>query len=594
MRKFDVTTTPKYVITDNRKVSLRSPVKKLTLVDPNIRSEIRNSSKSEPAKKVNSFSNFVSNYSRIHGINYKEALKSQEVKNLYKSFNRPQTGTQYFVKSSFEEKRPTYTPELRKVGDIIYLDPRHNENTFEPVDIKEVSNDQQRLQVSRGLYVDLKRSYLEYINSDPTYSSYFKKSSHTQENFKPLTDSITTSILENAIKNRILNIFSISPFLELSILNYSYSKYKTLLQQQKRTIIERYMSAEARIIATKLGSTSTRGASRYIKNSDTFFLNVSSSFYAADFLADIVTTKLAERQKNYDIIFTDSNRQIQTISDFFSTEFGEAIVDKLVRGTPSEKEEVLRILRDKNNGNFILQETTNDYLYDLTNALNSYAGDNRALLEKITEATKEKLTVYYNTEPVTELNRGDLFKSNPTSKKIYMFSRSEEIDSDTVNLYYINEKGSERKLQNSRSTDGFKLSNLRKVVVIPETAADSKTQEIPFEKLSETLPKEKLSDIFMVASGQDEKLSKLVRRKKKPLVLEEEVPEGEDQAGPSTVPELVVAEEGEIPEGEGLYNSMRVAGGSLSNNLNEFKNSFNPVFKLLGKSGVENVYKLSF
>ena len=92
----------------------------------------------------------------------------------------------------------------------------------------------------------------------------------------------------------------------------------------------------------------------------------------------------------------------------------------------------------------------------------------------------------------------------------------------------------------------------------------------------------------MVASGQDEKLSKLVRRKKKPLVLEEEVPEGEDQAGPSTVPELVPPIEQEVPEGEGIK------GGSLSNNLNEFRNQFNPVFKYLGKSGVEHVYKLSF
>lgn len=582
MRRANVTETPHFIITDKRaNTSQPNPnPKKLTIEKVN-NTELRLKPNNELRSKQ-TFTNFVSNYSRIYGVNYKEALQSQEVKNLYKSFNRPQEiGNEFFVKNSFEEKRPTtYTPQLRKAGETIFIDPRQNESTFEPTNIKEISNDQQRLQISRGLYVDLKRSYLEYVNRDMAYKNFFRKSGHTQENFKPITDSLTIGIFENAIQNRIQNIYSISPFLEVSILNNSFSKYKTQLTRQNRIIYERPISLESPSIITKLGS--SRAVSKNIKNSDTFFCNTSSFFYGADLISEIILRKISENQKNYDVIFTDSNKQMSTISDFFNNSIGEDVVDKLVVGSTSEKEEVLKVLRDKNNGNFILQETTNQFLENISNSLKNYAGDSRALLEKITQNMTDKSTVYYNMEPATSLQRGDLFKTNPTSKKIYLYSRQEEIDPDNVNLFYINEKRSERQLQN-RNTTGFKKSALRKVAIIPENMVTASSQEIGFNKLAETLPQEKLSDIFMVISGQDEKLSKLLQKKKKVMKEEGDDGEGED------VPDSQDPNSSNPPvQGEG------VLGGNISSLLNEFKTNFNPIFKYLGKSGIEHLYKLSF
>ena len=133
MRRANATETPYWIIEDKRKTvkTSRSPVKKLTIDKPTERSNTNPKTSANKPKKV-SYSNFVSNYSRIHGINYKEALQSQEIKQLYKSFNRPQIGTEFFVKSSFEDKRRTYNPVLRKAGETIHVDTRNNESLYYP------------------------------------------------------------------------------------------------------------------------------------------------------------------------------------------------------------------------------------------------------------------------------------------------------------------------------------------------------------------------------------------------------------------------------------------------------------------------------
>ena len=145
-RQPDATVTPHWVITDNRVKTQTQPVKKLLMTEPEKR--VVKPAKKEPVKQ--NFTSFVSDFARIHGLNYREALKSNDVKNLYKSFNQPQNGQEFFIKHSFEEKRPTYTSNLRKVGETIYVDNRMTTDEYEPNQIKEIEKSQQKMQVARG------------------------------------------------------------------------------------------------------------------------------------------------------------------------------------------------------------------------------------------------------------------------------------------------------------------------------------------------------------------------------------------------------------------------------------------------------------
>lgn len=594
-RQNNATETPYWIINDNRKKTSISPIpnnKKLTIHEP-----VKRVAPIKTELKKQNYTSFVSDYSRIHGMNYKEALQSKEIKNLYKAFNQPQNGQEFFVKHSFEQPRQIYKPSLNRIGETIYIDNRNNQNIYEPSDIKQLTDDQNKLQISRGLYVDLKRSYLEAIRASYTMNAFFKNSGHTQENLRPISEAITRSIYENALKNRSQNIFSVSPFLELSILTYSFNKYQSILNQQNRVLIENPLSNEAPNIIAKLGSTEGTGNIAEIREADTFFLNISSLEDGINLIPQIVKAKTDIGLENYDIIFTNSQRKMETITDFFNNSIGEEIVNVLFNGSTLQKENILKTIRQKNGSNFILQEETNEQLANLNLALKNYSGDQRALLEKIKNEEKDKLIVYYNTEIVKKLlERGDFFKTNQLSKKIYQLFSIDGADEDNLSISIISDKGLEKKLQSKTNT--FKLSNLRKVTFIDEKFATPASDEITYNRLIENLPANALEHIYMVASGQDEKLKQLVRNKKATPSKEDENISKEDENAtssslpPTTQPPTETTTEPTNPTepttGEGIK------GGSLSNDMEEFKKLFNPIFSYIGKSGIENIYKLSF
>ena len=106
-RQPDATVTPHWIITDTRVKTNQQPVKKLLMTEPEknpkgaAEPRVITQPQDKPVKKEivkQNFTSFVSDFARIHGLNYKEALKSADVKNLYKSFNRDQNGQQFFVK----------------------------------------------------------------------------------------------------------------------------------------------------------------------------------------------------------------------------------------------------------------------------------------------------------------------------------------------------------------------------------------------------------------------------------------------------------------------------------------------------------------
>lgn len=565
VRQRDPTVTPHWIITDTRIASRPQTVKKLLILTtkssppgfraakPMTEPEKRpvKVEKAIPPKKQN-FTSFVSDFSRIHGMNYKEALQSSDVKNLYKSFNRTQNGQEFFVKHSYEQKRPVYTSELRKVGETVYVDNRMSTDQYEPKEIKELEKSQQKLQIARGLYADLKRNYLNDVRADFRLSNYFRSSGHTQESFSPLTDAIVKSILEGAIKQRTKNIFSISPFIETSVFLHSFDKYQSLLSANQRNLIETPLTTFSEESIRRLNSSvEAQNNTDEFDSSDTFFFNTSSYFYGNQSIADIIDYKLSNDQRIFDVYFTDASKKWNTLADFYSSDLGEKLVFAIATGTDAEKEELLAGLKDANFSQNILQEDTNLFLGNLNQTLTNMAGDNRTLLTQIIQSQqrKDEGMIYYEFAG-GQVQNGDFFKTNRSSKLIYRFNT---MHPDTAeNKFKIFVYDTDDDIVQLRKS--YVKKNLQKINFL----LDTKSQYITsLEKLSETISEPTIAAIL----AQQE------------IPIKPEVEDTPD-------------------EGQNLGEGM--LGGSIVKRLDDFKRRFNPDFKYFGRSGIEHVYKLSF
>ena len=559
-RQGDATVTPHLIINDTRTASRPQSVKKLLMTEPENR--VVKAAKIEPAKKQN-YTSFVSDFARIHGINYKEALKSTEVKNLYKSYNRQQNGQEFFVKHSYEQKRPVYTPNPRKVGETIFVDQRMSTDEYEPKQIKELEKSQQKLQIARGLYSDLKRNYLNDVRADFVLSNYFRTSGHTQESFSPLTDQIVKSILEGAIKQRTKNIFSISPFIEMSILLHSYDKFESLLKSANRNLIETPLTTFAEESIRRLNSSlEAMNNTDEFDSSDTFFFNTSSYYFGNRMITDIIAYKLSNDQKNFDVYFTDASKKWNTLADFYNSDLGEKLVFAIGRGTDASKRELLASLRDAKFSQGILQEDSNYFLSNLNQTFENIAGDQRALLtqmmqtkppaEEQTKPPAEPMMYYKYTGSASKLRNGDFFKINRTSNSIFKFNSTQlEAPTGKFRVYVYDLNDDVVRLEKTYAKKNFvRVSFLR----------EGKSENVvSIEKLAETLSEPSITAIFL--------------NEEQPIKDEAEY--DDETTDVSDV-------------GEGMF------GGSLVKDVSEFKKIFNPDFKYVGRSGIEHVYKLSF
>ena len=557
-RQRDPTVTPHWIITDTRVKTHSQPVKKLLINE--LEKRPVKVEKPIPPKKQN-FTSFVSDFARIHGLNYSDALKSVDVKNLYKSYSRPQNGQEYFVKHTYEQKRPTYTTNPKKVGETIFVDSRMTKDEYNESDIKELEKSQQKLQIARGLYADLKRNYLNDIRADFVLNNFFKTSGHTQESFSPLTDQIVKSILEGAIKQRTKNIFSISPFVEMSIILSSFEKYQSTLNANQRKLIETPLTTFAEESIRRLNaSIEAMNNTDEFDSSDTFFFNTSSYYFGNRMISDIIAYKLSNDQKNFDVYFTDTSKKWNTLADFYNSDLGEKLVFAIGRGTDASKRELLAGLRDGKFSQGILQEDSNYFLSNLNQTFENIAGDQRALLTQTmqtapTQQTKPpaELMLYYKyTGSASKLRNGDFFKINRTSNSIFKFNSTQlEAPTGKFRVYVYDLNDDVVRLEKTYAKKNFvRVSFLR----------EGKSENVvSIQKLAETLSEASITAIFL--------------NEEQPIKDEAEY--DDDTTDASDV-------------GEGVF------GGSLVKDVSDFKKIFNPDFKYVGRSGIEQVYKLSF
>lgn len=560
-RQPDATVTPHWVITDTRVKTQTQPVKKLLMSEPErnpssaAEPRVVKPTKKEPVKQ--NFTSFVSNFARIHGLNYKEALKSADVKNLYKSFNRDQNGQEFFVKHSFEQKRPVYTPNMKKVGETIFIDNRMSTDDYKQSDIKELEKSQQKLQVARGLYFDLKRAYLNQVRGNFALNNFFNQSGHTQESLSPLTDAIVKSILDSAIKTRTKNIHSISPFLEMSILVHSYDKYQNLLKSSNRELIEIPMNPFAQESIIRLNS-SVEGNNipAEFDSCDVFFFNLSSFEGGSQTISELVEYKLDNNQKPFDIYFTNSGKKWSNLTEFYNSEMAENLVFTISTGTIPEKEELLAALKNSNFTQSILQEDNNIFLENLNQTMTNMAGDNRLLLSQILQSQQRKDDgmIYYELTSGQPQN-GDFFKTNRSSKPIYRLNTMHPDLENKVKVFVYDTNDDIVQLRKS-----YVKKNLQKINFL----LDRKSQYIiGLDKLAETISEPTIQAIL---AGQ-------------PIAVKPEAEDTPDEGDEG-------ADEG--VEGEG------VLGGSITRRLDDFRRRFNPTFSYVGRSGIEHVYKMSF
>lgn len=566
-RQPNPTISPKWTITDDRKiVPFQQPSPKLTTDDGKAPQ-----SKKQVLRNIPKYTSFVSDFSRIHGYNYKEALKDKEIKDLYRQTYK-NTDAEFEVKHTFEEKRPVYTRPQNPVGKTIYLDPRLNEDEYKPTDLKELSQDQKRFSVARGLYVDLKRNFLNTIRSVGSYQHVIDQG-YTENSLLPMSDKITKAICENLMSARNKSIMCVSPFMEVPIMLSSFNKYISTLNQNERKIYDFPLSNFGVETIERLSLTETNSNNFDIDECDTFFISDTYDEYIK-LIIKILTKKDTQ---NYDILFT-STKKLDTMSDFYSTELGESIISEaMINSSNDEVSNVTKSLQNPNLSSVVVQEANEENTSNLNQAFQNYAGDSRNLLRSIEAGisagnknskelqdlikqqadTKQddNLVMYYKlTENPTD---NEFFKTSSSSSKIYKLSSilRSYTDPSKVEIYILKQGDRQVKL------DGlFNPNNIRYVDIItdPEEYNDPSTKSISILDLRKTLSLDDVNFILSLLKGD---------------MKDEE--RGQGMAGSH-------------------IREPKLKGGSLSDDLAYFKKIFNPTLKSVGKSGIMNIYKLSF
>jgi hypothetical protein len=345
------------------------------------------------ASKTNTskYSSFVSQYAKIHGYNYKDALKDPNIKKLYKLHNNRAIDNDYLVKQTYEKPRVKFVSNTYKnVGTDRYIDPRQNKDIYSPVDIQQTSLDQQNVQISRGFNIELKNAYLQEIRGTPAMNT-FTDNGFTPASLAPINDSLVKAILNDIIKGKSKNIFEISPFMELAITASSLSSLQGKLGDRK--IIEYPQTETAMRVADRFKGPVivNTGISKaildeHILSSDVFMLNVASDISGIEYLYDVIKTKNDTTSKQpYDIYLSDT-RKFTTMSDFYKTKVGTKLVERLIPTLSGKQlDDLLSSLRG--NKTEVSVQPNEETIRNFDRIFNKYIGDQRNLLKEIESET---------------------------------------------------------------------------------------------------------------------------------------------------------------------------------------------------------------
>lgn len=354
-------------------------------VDPKMKTnELRSNS--------NKFSSFVSQYARIHGYNYKDALKDPNIKKIYKLHNDRAVDGDYLVKQTYEKPRVQFVADTyRNVGTEKYIDPRQNKDIYSPVDIQQVSLDQQNLQIARGFNIELKNAYLKGLGSRGSIEmNTFVDNGFTPQSLTPINDGLIRAILNDVIKGRSKNIYEISPFMELAITLSSLSSLqgqlgeRKLIEYPKNTIAERIAKRLKGPVVIDTGFSISETYNN-IRDSDTFFLNVASDSSANDYLETIINNKNDGSKSPYDIYLSDT-RKFSTISDFYKTKLGTSLVQKLMPNLSGKAiDDLLTSLRGSKTE--VSVDVNEETLKNFDKIFSKYVGDQRNVMKEIESQT---------------------------------------------------------------------------------------------------------------------------------------------------------------------------------------------------------------
>ena len=341
--------------------------------------------------KIPSFPKFVSDYSRIQGVLYRDALKDPEVKRLYRENLSLDKNLYTQAKSSFEKRKiidPMVDDKNRRFDKQYFTDPRLNKEVFTPTVIP--SNEEvQKYSVGRNIGIELKRLYISYLRNDTDAINFFNRI-YNNSMYLPLSSELSKTILDIAIKTNSKNILEISPMMECGILVSSFEKYQKMLNESNRVFTEAVIDTFQDEYVKRLGldgtnySNNTTGYDCLIYNLGSF-INFPLELYKT-----INQKLLTEKVDNFSIFFS-YHKKLENVGDMIRA-FGFDVFKELVNGLTMSDAEMRELFEyiitpDKfkiQNAQDILNENVR-----ISNILDSTAGDMRALLQEFQTANTQ-------------------------------------------------------------------------------------------------------------------------------------------------------------------------------------------------------------
>ena len=277
-----------------------------------------------------SYPKFVKGYALANNMDYKEALKSDKVKALYrKTYSTGETGVITQLMSSFvEPPKPKVIPisnESQKKE--IFVDPRMNDSSslFQPTNVAQKIMKQGESQMSRNIYNDLKQCFFnDFLRVYPIYENYYK-STHNQSNFKPLNDNVLNAMLNMMLSKSGGNIVELSPFSEICVAKAMNSEITSLFRTTEIKLTEHCLSPSQAQIVMRLKPSSIQVLPNFDENilreTNTYFLNTSACNRLFNiYLSTLVRTK---RDASFEVYFTNANK-LNTVGDLY-----KGVLDKL-------------------------------------------------------------------------------------------------------------------------------------------------------------------------------------------------------------------------------------------------------------------------
>ena len=446
--------------------------------------------------KIPSFTKFVSDYARVHGMIYKDALKNKEVKALYRKNLSGENLT--MLKHSFEQPRPKplFQPD-GKIGKLYFVDPRQNQDTFAPASSKAelpTVQDENKYKITRNMSIELKRLYLDDIRANASWNRYFMKF-YNQNTFQPISEPLSRKIFDLALKSRSKGIFEASPFMELGMLYSSYMPYQRKMVEQERSFSEYYFydGQDDYIQRLNLQMNDSRHIDINFDRYDFIFMNL-ASFEISSQLISSVIYDITRSEASVDIVFTYPKR-LAKISEFIKDVIGFLAFRQIANTTLSEDDDqkLFDAVTDPTKYNLVRDETLAGEQIKISRFVDNLAGDTRSFFEEL----KQQANPMPSTTPLrTPLKTTRSAAFSPLSPEVFTYIPKDDLDDLTsTRLRRLNENRNRRLLSRMRSTPRkFEDPELEAVLKdLERQLGDASTETGQFSRVrDEFLPDETL------------------------------------------------------------------------------------------------------